>query len=194
MLVDYARIIGLAAWARQRAGYIGATPPYSTRHLLETVFPKIAVAGDASMPRGISEMAVADKGRRALYYSKKVAHPVQRVGLMHGLYHHLSDMRGGVGLIRECNLVARSLGQYDPASKDPLELSCDLFAAEILIPFDVLDGLAPDVPFSKDPIQRAAVDDEVDHLSSQFNVPKGFMNWRLYDLIQLRKTHFNTSK
>lgn len=194
MLVDYARIIGLAAWARQRAGYIGKPPPYSTRHLLETVFPKIAVAGDSSMPRGITEMALVDKGRRALFYSKKVAHPVQRVGLMHGLYHHLSDMRDGSGLIRECNLVGRALGQHDPSTKDPLELACDLFAAEVLIPFDVLDGMAPDMPFTRDPVQRAAIDDEVDHLASRFNVPKGFMNWRLYDLIQLRKSHFNISR
>lgn len=194
MLVDYARIIGLAAWVRQRGGLIGAPPPYSTRKILETVFPKIAVAGDASMPRGITEMAIHDKGRRALFYSKKVSHPVQRVGLMHGLYHHLSDMKTGTGLIRECNLVVRALGQYDVSSLDPLELSCDLFAAEVLIPFDVLDGMAPDIPFSRDPKVRAALDDETDHLSSRFNVPKGFMRWRLYDLIHFRRTHFNASK
>lgn len=194
MLVDYARIIGLAAWVRQRAGLLGALPPYSTRHILETVFPKIAVAGDATMPRGVTEMAIYDKGRRALYYSKKVAHPVQRVGLMHGLYHHLSDMKTRTGLIRECNLVVRALGQYDAPSKDPLELSCDLFAAELLIPFDVLDELAPDVPFSTNPKVKAALDDETDHLSSKFNVPKGFMRWRLYDLLYFRKTHFNASK
>lgn len=194
MLVDYARIIGLAAWVRQRAALVGAPPPYSTRHIIETVFPKIAVAGDASMPKGVTEMAIADNGRRALYYSKKVSHPVQRVGLMHGLYHHLSDMKTGTGLIRECNLVVRAMGQYEPRSKDPLELSCDLFAAEVLIPFDVLDDLAPEIPFSRDPKVRAALDDETDHLSSKFNVPKGFMRWRLYDLIHFRRTHFNASK
>jgi Zn-dependent peptidase ImmA (M78 family) len=194
VLVDYARIIGLAAWVRQRAGLTGTPPPYSTRHILETVFPKIAVAGDASMPKGVTEMAIHDKGRRALFYSKKVSHPVQRIGLMHGLYHHMTDMKTGMGLIRECNLVTRALGQYHAPSKDPLELSCDLFAAEILIPLDVLDGLAPDIPYSKNPKVLAALDDETDHLSSRFNVPKGFMRWRLYDLIHFRKTHFNTSK
>lgn len=194
MIVDYARIIGLAAWVRQRAKLIGEKPPYSTRHILETVFPKIAVAGDATMPKGITEMAVADKGRRALFYSKKVTHSVQRVGLMHGLYHHLADMRTGVGLIRECNLTSRTLGRYEPSTRDPLELSCDLFAAEVLIPFDVLDEMAPSIPFSSDPKIRAALDDETDHLSSRFNVPKGFMRWRLYDLIYFRKTHFNLGR
>jgi hypothetical protein len=195
MLVDYARIIGLAAWVRQKAGIVGLPPPYSTRRIMESAFPKIAVAGDASMPKGVTEMAISDdRGRRALFYSKKVSHPVQRVGLMHGLFHHLTDMKTGMGLIRECNLVVRALGQYEPPMKDPLELSCDLFAAEVLIPFDVLDEIAPEIPFSRDPKVRAAVDDEIDTLSSRFNVPKGFMRWRLYDLIHFRKTHFNVSK
>ncbi len=187
-MLDYATIIGRAAWVRHHAGYIGAPPPYSSRHLIETVFPKIAVAG-ADLPRGITEMAVAEKTKRALYYSKRVPHSSQRVGLIHGLYHHLSDIKSEAGL-RECNLQLRELAQRVPRLKDPAELACDLFAAEVLVPLDVLHAMSPDRLFPKEPKRRAAVDDEIDHLSSKFNVPKGFMRWRLFDLLHFRRTHY----
>lgn len=191
-LVDYARIIGRATYCRERAGFLGADPPYSTRHLLETVFPKIAVAG-ADLPKGVTEMAVADKGRRALYYARGVQHIHQRVGLMHGLYHHLEDMKsdGELGLIRECNLSERKVGAATHRT-DPLELSCDLFAAEVLIPLDVLDRMVPfDVYSRRDETERRAVMDEVDHLASKFNVPRGFLRWRLHDLHYFRRTHYS---
>ena len=189
MLLDYGRIIGRAAWARSAAGFIGQPPPYSTRHLFESVFKTISVAG-ANLPDGITEMAVADEqGRRALFYNRNVSHPSARVGLVHGLYHHLSDIKEGVGL-RECNLSNRKFDIF-VASRDPIELACDLFAAEVLIPFDVLDELAPARLYSDDPHEKEAIQDEVDHLSSRFNVPMKFMRWRLYDLRRIRQTHYN---
>ena len=187
-MLDYATIIGRAAWVRHQAGYIGEKPPYSSRHIIETVFPKIAVAG-SDLPHGVTEMAVADKNRRALYYNKKVPHSTQRVGLIHGLYHHLSDIKAEAGL-RECNLQLRELAVRVERLRDPVELACDLFAAEVLVPLDVLHRMAPDHLFPKDAKRRAAVDDEVDHLSSKFNVPKGFMRWRLFDLLHFRRTHY----
>lgn len=191
-LLDYGTIIGRAAYVRSKAGYIGRPPPYSTRTVLEKVFPRIAVAG-AALPRGVTEMAVSEKGRRALFYGKKTPHTVQRVSLMHGLYHHLSDIKSAVGL-RECNLALTHLRRNDPRFADPLELSCDLFAAEVLIPLDVLSALAPDVLESKDMRIQAAIDDEIDHLSSKFNVPRDFMNWRIVDLVAMRSTHYYSSR
>ena len=189
-LVDYATIIGRAAWVRSQAGYLDdAPPPYSSRHILERVFPKIAVAG-ADLPKGVTEMAVAEKGKRALFYSRKVSHPHQRVGLIHGLYHHLSDIKDSVGL-RECNLTLRKLSQQTGSEfKDPLELACDLFAAEVLVPLDVLDRLAPNKLYTDDRIGKEALKDETDHLASKFNVPRGFVRWRLWDLGCLRRSNF----
>jgi Zn-dependent peptidase ImmA (M78 family) len=189
MLLDYLTIMGRAAWVRHRAGLVGTKPPYSTREIMERVFPEIAVTG-TKLPQHITEMAVADKGRRALYYNRhvKIAHGQQRVGLMHGLYHHLSDMKTGNGL-RECNLVRRKLSRVE--ATDNIELACDLFAAEVLIPFDVLDALAPANLYPRDETARAAVADEIDHLASKFNVPRGFMRWRVYDLHWFRRLHYN---
>jgi Zn-dependent peptidase ImmA (M78 family) len=190
MLIDYATIIARARWVREKAGLVGKEPPYSTRHILETVFPSIAVAGD-NLTKNVSELAVADaEGRRALYYNRNMPHSTVRVGLMHGLYHHLEDMRTGLGLA-ECNLSFRKLAQKT-REIDPLELACDMFAAEVLIPGDVLDRLAPDIIYTDDQKLKDAISDEIDHLSSKFNVPKGFMRWRLHDLHNLRRTHYNT--
>lgn len=188
MLLDYATIIGRAAWVRHQAGFIGKAPPYSSRHLLEKVFPNIPVAG-TSLPKGVTEMAVAQEGRRALFYSRKFPHTHQRVGLIHGLYHHLSDIKQDVG-IRECSLIVRNEGRRTRVV-DPVELACDLFAAEVLTPLDVLDEYAPDVLFSRDAEIRGALDDEIDNLASRFNVPVGFMRWRLMDLRAMRRSHYN---
>lgn len=193
MLIDYATVIGRAAWVRHRAGYVGAKPPYSTKHILETLFPEIPVAG-ADLPVGVTEMAVVDeKGRRALFYSRKVAHTSQRVGLMHGLYHHLSDLKGEIGL-RECSLPLKKLQRIQPVLHDPIERACDLFAAEILTPLDVLDPLAPAALFQRGQSLKDALADEVDHLSSRFNVPVGFMRWRLWDLHHIRQSHYDPTK
>jgi hypothetical protein len=188
MLIDYATVIGRAAWVRHQAGYIGEKPPYSSRHLIETVFPKIAVTG-ADLPKGVTEMAITKGRQRALYYNRKVPHSAQRVGLIHGIYHHLSDIKAEPGL-RECNLQLRELAHHVERLRDPVELACDLFAAEVLVPLDVLHPLAPENIYPRDPIARQAVEDETDHLSSMFNVPRGFMKWRLYDLHALRRSHF----
>jgi Zn-dependent peptidase ImmA (M78 family) len=188
VLLDYATIIGRAAWVRSKAGLKGTAPPYSTRAVLETCFPHIAVTG-ASLPPHVTEMAMWQKGKRALFYNRAVQHPQQRVGLAHGLYHHLEDMKTDEGL-RECNLVARRFAATAGTS-DPLELACDLFAAELLIPLDVLDTLAPRPLWGAGGLARGALEDEYDHLASRFNVPKGFIKWRLYDLHVLRGSHFD---
>lgn len=188
-LLDYATIIGRAAWVRHQAGYLDAEPPFSSRHILERVFPKIAVAG-ADLPPKVTEMAVAEKGRRALFYARGVPHTQQRVGLMHGLYHHLSDIKENIGL-RECNLTVRRLAQQENSQfRDPIELACDLFAGEVLVPLDVLDRMAPAQLYGAEGAAREAIEDEIDHLSSRFNVPRKFMTWRLYDLGCLRRSNF----
>lgn len=166
MLLDYTTIIGRAAWVLSKAGLLGTEPPYSTRRILEKVFPKIPVSG-APLPRGVTEMAIVEKNgrdvRRALFYSKNVGHQHQRVGLMHGLFHHLSDMKTGVG-IRECSIPFRQLARTNNNLRDPVELSCDLFAAETLTPMSKLDEYAPSVLFSQDAAVRSALDDEIDNL------------------------------
>lgn len=187
-LVDYSKIIGRAAWVRSRAGLEGKDPPYSTRTIIETVFPDVAVTG-ADLPRHIAEMATSDKHGRALFYNRSHAAPMQRVGLAHGLYHHISDIREEPGL-RECDLSARKLSEIVKDFASELERSCDLFAGELLVPLHVLDRFAPDPLWGEGALPKAALEDEYDHLASRFNVPRWFAKWRLWDLHALRRSNF----
>lgn len=187
-IVDYQRVIGRAAWVRTRAGLHDADPPYSTNQIMSTVFPAIRVE-QADLPAGMIEMAER-RGRRAtLYYSSKVPHTTQRVGIIHGLHHLLVDMKVEGG-IAECNVNAKQLERVGALSQDPVELACDLFAAEVLVPLHRLDEYAPDALFPRDPRDKPVFEQECNRLASRFNVPLGFMRWRLFDLAQMRRSNF----
>jgi Zn-dependent peptidase ImmA (M78 family) len=194
MLINLGAVLGRAAYVRERAGLNELDPPYSTRHICETLFPSIGVQGDDDLPAGVTEMALAEQARagvrRVILYSRNVDHSMQRVSIMHGLHHHLVDLKFSYG-IRECNLAARRL-EVDSRAITPEELEADHFAGEVLAPFHQLDRYAPADPFTKDPARRRVVADEIDHLASRYNVPRWFMLWRLYDLTKLRASNFHT--
>lgn len=181
-LIDVGTILGRAAWVRHKAGLNDLDPPYSTRHVLETLFPGIAVTGSDDLPRGVTEMALASEGNRVILYSRRATHSLQRVAILHGLHHHIADLKWDFGN-RECNQARRQL-ELDRGEIDPIELACDHFAGEVLVPFHVLDRFAPPPP--PDAASTAKYEDEVDHLASRFNVPRSFMRWRLHDLQLLR--------
>lgn len=190
-LLDIGEVEGRAAYIRKKLGLDGKEPPYSTNEITAVGFSKVAITGDKGLPGGITEMVVRDRGRYALFYSRKVGHPSQRLGILHGCYHTISDLAIVDGQ-RECNLTDRRFRQYHPDMDNPFERACDLFAGALLVPFHILDRFAPEklFPGAKGTPERHAFEDEADKLASKFGVPVGFMNWRLYDLAQLRRTHF----
>jgi hypothetical protein len=189
MLLDVGAVTGRARYCRERCGFVGRPPPYSTRKVIETCFKGLTVTG-AALPTGLIEMAERhSSGRRALFYKRGIPNATQRVGIAHGLHHFLSDLRREPGT-SECNTNLRWLENAAKLTQDPIEVACDLFAGELLVPFDVLDEMAPEVLFPKDKTAKHLFDDEVDHLASRFNVPVGFVRWRLFDLAQLRRSHF----
>jgi hypothetical protein len=189
MMVDVAGVLGRARFCREKAGFAGKGPPYSTRKVIETCFKGLGVTG-ADLPTGLIEMVERHRsGKRVLFYKRGIPPALQRVGIAHGLHHFLSDLKHAPGL-SECNTRLRWLEKSAQLSQDPIEVACDLFAGELLVPFDVLDDLAPRSLFPKDRVKDHIFRDEVDHLSSKFNVPVGFMRWRLFDLLHLRRTHF----
>lgn len=191
MLIDVGAIMARATLARHKAGYLNAPPPYRTHEIVAAAFPDVIVTG-GDLPAGITEMVETRAGGgKVIWYNRKVNHGAQRVGIAHGIHHLLTDLRTRTG-IRECNLDTRSLERERPdlMRPDAIEVACDLFAGELLVPFNILDELAPDALFPRAPGKQDAWRDDVDSLSALFNVPAGFMRWRLYDLIHLRKTHF----
>lgn len=187
-LIDVGAIVGRAAWVRARAGLANADPPYSTHTLIEAAFPDVVVSG-ADLPHGVYELAERAPGRRSLWYARGVSQAAQRVGLAHGLHHLMTDLREEAGL-RECNTMQRQLEVRRVLPANPIEVACDLFAGELLVPFAILDRMAPRDLFPHTPAAQQGWQDEVDRLASLFHVPAGFMRWRLYDLAHLRKTHF----
>lgn len=193
MLLDVGEIEGRANWARKRCGLTSLPERgFSTRLITERCFSKVAITGDAGLPDGVTEMVIRDRARFQLLYSRKVGAPSQRLGILHGCYHTISDLAFEDG-IRECNLTDRKFRQYIPGQERPEERACDLFAGAILVPFSMLDELAPEsiFPGTAGSDERRVFDDDVDHLASRFQVPAGFMRWRLWDLLHLRKTNFS---
>lgn len=197
MLLDVGEIEGRAAHIRAKLGM--TTLPergFSTQPITDRFFKHVIITGDAKLPNGITEMVMRDtrpdgSARFALFYSRKVGAPSQRLGILHGCYHTLTDLAEVNGQ-RECNLEDRKFRQQRPHEESPTEIACDLFAGALLVPFHLLDQLAPDELFPGDrgSPERHAFDDDVDRLASRFQVPAGFMRWRLFDLAKLRQTHF----
>ncbi len=191
-LVDFGVIAGRAAIVRHKAGILGKDPPYHTHEIVEAAFPKVAVVGTDQLPRSVIEMVQASPRRRVVYYNRKVSTATQRVGIMHGCHHLLSDLKRVTDQqSRECNVDIRGLeraGKFE-GSADAVEIACDVFAGEVLMPFDVLDQYAPDELFPKGRAKEQAFSDECDRIASRFQVPVGFARWRLWDLMHLRRTN-----
>lgn len=191
-------IVGRAAYLRGQVGFDKEDPPYSTTRLLDKCFPDVFVTG-TDLPRGVTAMSENNAGHRTIYYGRNqpkkkiyVSHAQQRAGIAHEIYHFLTDLKTGVGL-RESSKIVREIGGWT-AARDPVELACDLFAAEILTPLHVLHEFVPVNPFTKDPHEAEVMHNTIDRIASRFNVPVGFLRWRLYDLMKLRQSHFNPTK
>lgn len=192
MLLDLGEIEGRAAYIRKQCKMMVLPERgFSTQTITDRVFSKVAITGDPKLPRGITEMVVRDRGRFQLYYSRKVGAPSQRLGILHGCYHTITDLAHTDG-IRECNLEDRKFRQVVPTEQIPEEVACDLFAGALLVPFHLLNELAPAklFPGQRGSVERHLFDDQIDTLASRFQVPAGFMQWRLYDLAKFRQTHF----
>jgi Zn-dependent peptidase ImmA (M78 family) len=189
-LIDFGTIAARAALVRHKAGLIGKDPPYHTHDIMEAAFPDVAVVGADNLPHFVIEMVEATPKRRVVFYNRKVSTSTQRVGIMHGCHHLLTDLKGVAEPVkRECNLNLRGLERSGVIAADAIEVACDIFAGEILVPFDVLDAYAPERLYPKSNPELQAFDEECDRIASRFQVPVGFARYRLWDLMHLRRTN-----
>lgn len=191
-------IVGRAAYLRAQVGYDRKDPPYSTTTLLDECFPDVVVTG-ADLDRGVTALSENRDGKRTIYYARNqpkrkiyISHAQQRTGIAHEIYHFLTDLKIGSGL-RESSKIVREIGGWT-AARDPIELACDLFAGEILVPFHLLHEYVPVNPFPKDPHEMDAMKNTIDRIASRFSVPVGFLRWRLYDLMKIRQSHYNPKR
>lgn len=180
-LIDLAEILAVARDARAASGQTG--PPYSTDTLIQALAPDVLVTG-AELPTRILEQVLIADGKRTIFYNRKVNSPAQRVGIAHGLAHVVFDLFTGA---RPCGVNYQS-AQMPLA---PEERRADLFAGELLVPLVDLDRMLDGQPiFPRDPADRHAFDDLIDNFASRFKVPAGFLRWRAWDLMHLRRTNF----
>jgi hypothetical protein len=186
-LLDMAEIIRTARELRDRAALPG--PPYSARDLMVTCFPDVLVTG-AQLPTGLTELVEAGPRGKVIFYNRKSHPSTHRVGIIHGLGHLLFDLVGDiVGTEAANKRCALSFGPHQ-ASQPAAERRADLFAGEILVPLEDLDKMITIELFPTDKIERQHFDDTVDNLASKFNVPVGFLRFRLWDLLQFRRSNF----
>jgi len=190
-LLDNAAVTARAYIVRHRCGFIGAEPDYSTNTVQRICFPDVRITG-ARLPKGVIAMCEAGIGRRTIFYNRDEPQSSQRVGIAHEFHHLLTDLKHPhLHEQRECNNAARALEAAGYLATSIVEIACDLFAGELLVPFDVLDRYAPDDLFPEELPLQQAFEDEVDRLASKFNVPAPFMLWRLRDLQHIRLTAAN---
>lgn len=182
-LLDLATIFAAARDARQSCDF--EEPPYSTTVLVEVLLPGVLVTGTHALPPKVIEQVVVAPEGRTIFYNRKVATGAQRVGIAHAVAHLLFDASGGP-MSRGC-AINFSSGQL---SLDTAERRADLFAGEVLLPMVELDALAGPALFPKDPVGAQEFDDLVDQCASRYKVPPGFVRWRLWDLLHLRRTNF----
>lgn len=183
-LLDISQIAAWGASIRRRCGFIGADPPYSSNKVHQVVFSYVEVHGE-DLPVGVLAMTEAGVGRVVIYYNRRETRDQQRFGIMHEFGHLVTDLREVRGLERrECRRGRRG------DLHDEVEHICDLFAADVLVPLEVLDRYAPGRLFPRDPLASKMFLDEIDRLASRFNVPSSLIVERLQDLALFRRSSF----
>ena len=162
----WASVVQMARAARLRSGQL--TEPFSTRRIVETLFPAAVVAG-GQLPSRVQEAVSIRHEGPVILYSRDLEPPDQRFVIAHAIAHLLYDGNAdgaGVGFVG-----------------DPMrEERADAFAAELLVPLARLDAVMdPDISSSGDLHL-----DEIDRLASRFNVPRWLIRKRVQDLADRR--------
>jgi len=181
-LLDFVEIAVRAREVRQAAGYTRG--PVSARTLMEKCYPDVLVTGQ-NLPANLMELVEVGRHGRAIYYNRRHNTAAHRVGIIHGLAHLLYDLPASLS----CPLEFQS-----GATVDVRERRADLFAGEVLMPLVELDAKFKGLLFPRDPVDKQAFDDDVDHAASTFKVPPGFVRFRLFDLAKLRSSNFYVRK
>ena len=149
-------------------------PPIDVTAIINETWPKIFIgAADLGDYHGA---LVTEGGRVAMYYSQKASPEHTNIILAHLTWHWVKhSLKGQIDITRQC-LV------YVARPEDPLaaaERDADVFAAELLVPLEVLEKY---IDFSPDPQteqERALVTTGTVELARRFAVPVEVMKARL---------------
>lgn len=149
-------------------------PPVRVHDLLAAAFPKLFV-GEADLGDYHGAL-VTDAGRGAMYFTRTADVDQKNIILAHLTWHWLKHaLKGQIDLTRQC-LV------YVARPEDPLaaaERDADVFAAELLVPLEVLEKYLDFPAEVKTEAQKAYVSKRTPELAAQFAVPVEVMKARL---------------
>lgn len=162
-------------------------PPYSVSNVMESLFPEVDVVGRPNMTQHavieVYPAALANGKRAVIAYNENDHHSTQRFSIAHELAHWLFDFRRGAFIPTESALACGG------GRKSVLERRADYFAAELLAPLWVLDGMVSFgvFPDKEDEDAVARRDQQIQRLASRFNLSMKAMRNRVYSLHYWRK-------
>lgn len=150
-------------------------PPIRVEEILVKTWPKVHV-GEADL--GDYHGALVTDGGRAAMYVTKIANTDQKnIILAHLTWHWIKQaLKGQIDLTRQC-LVHVPREDNSPAAQ--IEREADVFAGELLVPLEVLEG---HIDFPAEPKTEGEVtykELRTIELARQFAVPADVMKARL---------------
>ena len=149
-------------------------PPIRMDLLVTANWPKVHV-GDADLGDYHGAL-VTEGGRAAMYVSLKASAEHKGIILAHLTWHWVKNaLKGQIDLTRQCLVhVARP---DDPSAA--AERDADVFAAELLVPLEVLEKHIDFAPDAKTEQERQYISKRTIELASLFAVPVDVMKSRL---------------
>lgn len=162
--------VEIAAELRCRAGQ--KSPPFSTTKIIETCFPSTLVTG-GPLPLEIHEIVSKHRWGATIVYRRSLSGPEQRFAIAHAIAHLLFDDESACMRPGRAGIVAS-------------EERADAFAAELLVPLDVLRASVTRWP-SPDAVDQEIYLDHVDENASRFGVPAYIIDERIRQLASTYK-------
>ena len=159
-------------------------PPIKMEALIAATWPKVHV-GSADLGDYHGAL-VTEGGRAAMYVSQKASTEHKSIILAHLTWHWVKHaLRGQIDITRQCLVyVARPDDPHAAAERD-----ADVFAAELLVPLEVLEKYIDFAPDAQTDAERAFISKRAVDLARRFAVPVEVMKSRLM-LFSARRRSF----
>lgn len=149
-------------------------PPIQVEGILLKTWPKLHVAmADLGDYHGA---LVTESGRAAMYYSQAANADQKNIILAHLTWHWIKHaLKGNIDLTRQCLVHV----QRPEDAMAAHERDADVFASELLVPLEVLEGFIDFASEVKTDQERAFIQRRTSELARKFAVPYDVMKNRL---------------
>ena len=149
-------------------------PPIKVGELILANWPKMFM-GDADLGDYHGAL-VTEGGRGAMYTSQKASREHKNIILAHLTWHWVKHaLKGQIDITRQCLVYVQRPDDPDAAN----ERDADVFAAELLVPLEVLERFIDFAPDAQTDEERAFISKRTVDLARRFAVPIEVMKARL---------------